>query len=785
MGDDALLEALPHLGSEFLDPEKDYRWSGILVARKIVKPARRVIVSGYSEWFRWYMRTQRFRAFHTIVLLDPLTAVSDGQIGGYIDGLLARLTGKVSEVVVVANRGGVGGPLPSVSADETHVDSVLRALLYGTRLSRPELLEAAGRTLIPIPEEMLLKALRNHRWRISKTHPRLHLEESDEELLQGMMTRPPRRHHDEEEGEEGQQTEQLFERKKRFKQLLAIPDEMLREKVLEDIGKWGWVTAPYAARKASEWLEGLNKAQDSRLARIYWMHEDDVTHEQWLRLLSPSKEQIRRILYGLVAEGRLETRRWFREVGRPAHAYIIPGKSPFIEQRCGQCAFYVSVRRKCRLWWLVNKKHVFFDPRWKQASSPVSGFEIHKMRYASRIGPHSSACERFIDKKRDHRRKTIPEKCEICGEAIRGDGVAVTCQNCRTRYVRFRDRVKVMTAYEHEYNGLYRGITGSDAKADLEAWKRDMAGKLPALIERTMEVEDIGDLADEVNEQEEAPSWAWPRFDQALQERVDRLAKSSTITKQLSIAMAQSALNATKRIGVIAKIDPREIDAATALQEKYLSLIKDAAPSGSLLTYEALIMKQYWFCYNLAVKKTLQWFGPRKRSRFVREFVEDSTGRARGYSAVDAAINYLHQRRLRQAERINAEVGFSGTCDGFLHKERYNSRKIGLLLDIIDPFKFADREMLLIAIINRGITWRDFRMEMDRRGTTFYYPTQKGKAILEQAGVEADQTEVHYKNRMMSILESNKEFAKSLRQLLEQVEPQSSFEPLVFVVPDA
>jgi hypothetical protein len=73
-------------------------------------------------------------------------------------------------------------------------------------------------------------------------------------------------------------------------------------------------------------------------------------------------------------------------------------------------------------------------------------------------------------------------------------------------------------------------------------------------------------------------------------------------------------------------------------------------------------------------------------------------------------------------------------------------------------------------------------MEMDRRGTTFYYPTQKGKAILEQAGVEADQTEVRYKNRMMSILESNKEFAKGLRQLLEQVEPQSSFEPLVFVV---
>ena len=154
--------------------------------------------------------------------------------------------------------------------------------------------------------------------------------------------------------------------------------------------------------------------------------------------------------------------------------------------------------------------------------------------------------------------------------------------------------------------------------------------------------------------------------------------------------------------------------ASGCIQEKYIALIEGASQT-NLLTYEALIMKEYWICYRVAVKAGQQWFGPRKKSRFVREFVDDPAGRARGYSAVDAAINYLHQRRLRQAKRINAEMGFPGTCDGFLHRERYNSRGVGLLFDLIDPFKFADREFLLIVVLNGGISWRDFKLEHDRR----------------------------------------------------------------------
>jgi len=200
---------------------------------------------------------------------------------------------------------------------------------------------------------------------------------------------------------------------------------------------------------------------------------------------------------------------------------------------------------------------------------------------------------------------------------------------------------------------------------------------------------------------------------------------------------------------------------AVAVQEKYLSLI-DTASYTKLLVYEALIMREYWRCFGLALRRAQPWFGPRKRSRFVMELVEDPAGRARGYSAVDAAINYLHQRRLRQAERINAEVGFPGACDGFLHRERYNSRRIGLLLDMIDSFKFADREELLVVALNGKISWTDFMLERDRRGSTFYYPSPSAVSILNQAGSDADEMETSFGGRKVKLQEAYRQFATSL-----------------------
>jgi CRISPR/Cas system-associated endonuclease Cas1 len=303
---------------------------------------------------------------------------------------------------------------------------------------------------------------------------------------------------------------------------------------------------------------------------------------------------------------------------------------------------------------------------------------------------------------------------------------------------------------------------------------------MPDIMKSSAE-DDVDVLAEEPLEPVVEPPRVWPKFDQALQEKVDKLAATTDIARQLSVAMGQSALNATKRIIKIARLQPSEVGSAIALQEKYLVQGETANPN-RLLTLEALIMRQYWRCFGAALKDAQQWFGPRKRSRFVREFVSDPAGRARGYTAVDAAINYLHQRRLRQAERINAEIGFPGTCDGFLHRERYNSRGIGLLLDIIDPFKFADREELLVVTLNGGISWIDFRIERDRRGSSFYYPTDAAEVVLSRAGEDADRLRVKYLGRESSVIDAYKLYARDTLELLDSQQLNNNFGPFAFIV---
>jgi hypothetical protein len=776
MTDEKTLEQLPPLDSESLEPERDYRWSGLLLQRKVQKRAKRIVQGTYDQWFQWYMRFQRFRAFHSIVLVEPLAGVANPEWGGYIDGLLARLMRKARRVVIISKSEGEVSP----SHDEGRAKAVIRALLYGTRLSRPEILQQLGHIFIPIPDETLAKAFTKYHWLISKEHPRYKLEEADEELLQGMVAGYPPGYV---QGKPDQ-IEQLFKRKTRFKRELKLPDEMISPRALEDVGRFAWVTAPFEAKRLSEWLGELNEQEDLRLQKIFRSHEY-VSEDQGLRLLAPPRWQVRGVLDSLVEEGKLEKKTWYREVGRPAFAYVAQGKTPFLENGCGQCAFYIPDKRRCSIWWLANQTDPFFHPRWRQAGSRVTDFEIHKMRYASKIGPHSSACMRFLDRKRDHLRKAIPERCEICREAIPTSKSAVTCQNCATRYryIPSKGRVRVMTAYQHEFNRIYHEATGGDAKADYEEHRRKVKENLRLRQAGMVMAEDLGDaLAEEAQEREPEPPRVWPGYNEELQEEVDRLAQTTNIAKQLSVAMAQSALNATRRIIAFAEVNHRDAEPIGPRQEKYLALTNGANQS-RLLPYEAQIMKQYWLCYGLALKGVPQvWFGPRKRSRYVKEFVRDPSARARGYSPVDAAVNYLHQRRLRQAERINQEVGFPGTCDGFLHRENYNSRKIGLLLDMIDPFKFADREELLLVFLDQGLTWKDFRIETDRRGSNFYYPMAAATAKMDQVGGAADNLVVKYLSIDLRLSEAYRLFAENLLQALEDI-GTTQFKPFTFELP--
>ncbi len=99
---------------------------------------------------------------------------------------------------------------------------------------------------------------------------------------------------------------------------------------------------------------------------------------------------------------------------------------------------------------------------------------------------------------------------------------------------------------------------------------------------------------------------------------------------------------------------------------------------------------------------------------------------------------------------------------------------------MIDPFKFADREELLAVVLNRGITWRDFKMESDRYSSTFYYPGPSAIAILDRAGADADQLVVRYQEGGASLMDAYRSFATSMRTSLASLEGSKKFETFVY-----
>ncbi len=99
------------------------------------------------------------------------------------------------------------------------------------------------------------------------------------------------------------------------------------------------------------------------------------------------------------------------------------------------------------------------------------------MRNSSRISPHSSACMNFVDKKRDYSLKELPSQCDVCGEPLSSmPGKLNECINCRTRYVRAKKKVRVLTAYENRFQSAYLELGGRKPSVDLTRLREERAG---------------------------------------------------------------------------------------------------------------------------------------------------------------------------------------------------------------------------------------------------------------------------------------------------------------------
>jgi hypothetical protein len=850
------------LQADFLDPDENMHWTGLQKQMRPKHKVRRVFVGDYDEWFRWFMKWQRFNAFHVVVLVDPIQKMVEDDRRGYFDGLLTRLLKKprILKVIVVEGErfqpivrswiaGGNSENVPELKGKfgREQFKGAISSLLYGTRLSKRELPLVAANTLfskLNTQWEAEFQYIKARPALVEMKHGKFYSAGYyGKEKVESLETPAAR-----ESIEDSQEPlPPLFKRtmKRGPSELNQDWLEGLTQALLDTQG-WFTVAVLY------EYVEGKTQRviqTSESLPQIFNEHYDYEAPSE-AHVFVPSRPILRRIAERLVQEGKLQKATWVREIGRPTAVYHLPGQLPFDnENRCGQCAFYVPLRRQCRIWWLLNRSYGHWNQRWsRDGARPLSAFEIHKMKNGWRIGPHSSACLRFVDKKRDYTRKAPPESCDICdGELPESPakGATVICPNCRTRYFRLRQgRVRVLTSYEHEFRRRYQELAGVEPASDMKRLVEESQGSTASIVEaaiyekhrhpdddpdseaktvmvypgdrmlrkdgrlyvfkkRNVEslplagstlIDQGGVVSEEQRGSLEGAGMTVRSISKSIEageqglkaKRYDIAPAVENVVKdypeflrKMALAMAQSALHATERIGSLAGLAQSDTQAFTRRQAMLTRRLA-RVPQGKFLAYEAMIMKEYWACYFLVLKAALQRFGPRKKARFVREFVTNPAGRARGYTAMDAAINYLHQRRLFKAKSTNVQLGLDvNPGEGFLHRKRWNPEGLGLILDLIDPFKFADREKLLEAVKDVSVNWRDFYSSTDRYGARYYYPKEEAVGVLEALSEAADKTSVSHQGAQITLVEAYRNTVSMLIQNLQAGTPLS-FAPFVY-----
>ncbi len=569
-------------------------------------------------------------------------------------------------------------------------------------------------------------------------------------------------------------------------------EDIIRQLIIEFVENHDWITVKDADRNALD------------------RHAIDGS--------SPTR--IRRILEEMVKEKSLTRLIYVRGVGRPVHVYRKRGDGDelaWLESRCGECAFYVKTYRRCRLWWAVNR----FDgnaihSRWDQL--PRMAHE--KLRYGlSGMGPKATACDYFAPKKKDFPVRNAPEECLGCGTTIDVPlAKVVQCASCGTRYKPVKDRILVLYNYEQIFSDRYSKIVGvrppSRALAirypeenEQPIAQRDLIVLYPAekvLVgpegmtvrkegvesfqpyTRTYAVVDYGALSDEqaaslqgkrlhvfrrsLVQSAPGPSKQLPPdFAEKL-----RGIRDEGVPKVIAESLMRSIIIATRRILTIQgrQLQPELISRQLLENTRFQ---QDPRPSNLdvLLAYEARVSHQYWKAYKLRLRIIGLDFRSRVRDRFVREIVLSFRARARGYSVVNAGINYLHQRRLLKCRLVNARQGLG--WDGFEGIIHVATRKqaIGLLLDLSDQFKLADREVLLDMCARHEVTQDDFVGARGRQGVRFYFPSDLGIQKLERAGQTADRLLVFYNQCEIPLMDAYEKYVESFKAAVESRSPES------------
>jgi len=537
----------------------------------------------------------------------------------------------------------------------------------------------------------------------------------------------------------------------------------------------------------------------------------------------------RKALYRAVGEltPRMGLRRsvYYKGRGRPEIAYYKKDEDlpAHFRDWCGRCAFYVRPRMRCRLWHPLHRR---FGWRSEELEEGLSKVEEDRLWLSWRLNPRATACREYVRRKRDYVKTRAEGRCDICRSPLKLEAGVVRCEKCETTYHTLHSgRIRVHPAYEPLFRRRYLSIAGETPEESVEAIEEakrgDMIymlktalagearegeapaqGKRPVVlypgdevgirgnyltrgreripIEGVSRVIDYGCLPLTVKEELErrgidvgaflgerarTASAMGGEVDLEFRKRLEDPAQASALARRMTESVALSLISSTERIGGMAGVPEHVLEKALREQRRIFEVMR-GCPVGALRSYEGLVGMRYWQVFREASKKAGFLFGGRKRDRLVREFVRTARGRARGYNPVNAMINYLHQRRLTACRIVNTEEGIGWRSgEGLLHRLRGDD-PIGLALDLSDPFKIVDRELLMEACLNKRLGWRDCEWQLGRQGVRFYYPGREAIAILEEIGIQADSLPVDYGGARIPLMEA---YRKHVRCFVEAV----------------
>ena len=779
---------------------------------------RRLAILGFKPHFVSYsdlgMMTGKDVSGRSVVLFSPVRALESGSTKGMVDGGLVRTLGNgLWRKIVVANESDqelvVGNiatfeevsqtltnRIPEAEFSKSWLYELLLTLLYRRHLTVPGLLRLASFSMwygckrslsdvrIAVAELDRMRLVRQNRGRFTCTeYGRLTIDREIpfskidlDELQKWVETEIPQPEH--------------------YDELKSEREAYARDQILELVSRYGWTTVLGSARQ---------------------LLDTNVTE-------ALSLWKARGLLDELTAKGLLVKSTYVRGMGRPTYIYHEP-ESPFgewIEDRCGDCVFFARPYRRCRLWSGVSRYGASGAYSRLGKLSPVG---IERLRASNtRIGPKTTACEHFTPRRKDFPITRARERCLGCGTEIDSPvATIVRCSTCGTGYKPLSNRILVLYNYEHIFKAKYTEITGAAppdkalSRHDLgdagSAEWRDLIVLYPGetvrlgtdgmylkregtgvfqRYDRIYRAVDYGSLAPrQIRELEKKGVRVIQRaLQEGEQSRFPLYPSSDFVTslgwlnadralaKLMTESLLLSVIVATKRIAELGGRLLRE-NVERQLMEYERMRCETNLSSTKMLAYEARVNNLYWKNYKTMLKAVGLDFRSRVRDRFVREFVQSIRARARGYSPANSAINYLHQRRLILCRRANAlsGIGWIGS-EGVVH---FASRKptIGLLLDLSDSFKLADREGFLKASLTSQITREDFVGKVGRQGLRFYYPTVNCIGKLETIGSEADNDVVNYQGGDLPL---NVAYEKYVAAFVRAVSNRSleSFEPFIY-----